>query len=263
MSDCLLDRGYLIRCRGQAGSEIVYLANFVKNNVYVADTTDATGSYSAVADNGDGTIKVTTGAVHGLTVDQTVTLSAGAYDGNYRVVAVDSTTEFSVTAAFTATDTGTWAWYNQTEILIGTSDANGTALTFLKIEQESETANVKENDTRERANGSIVYEQSLALTVFEGDDITTQDDNRTLIDRITRGRFIAVVIGNDGVHKVYGSKNGLRVPEGTAPTGTALGDLSGYIFTLVGKEKDPAFIYDPTGSTAAPVEAFTAFTLPA
>ena len=260
--DCILDRGYLIRCRGQAGSEVVYLANFVKNNAYVADTTDATGSYSAVADNADGTIKLTA-AAHGLTVDQTVTLSGGSYDGNYRVVAVDSATEFSVTAVFTATDAATWAWYNQTEIMIGTSDANGTALSFLKIEQESEIANVTENDTQERANGSIVYEQNLALTVFEGDDITTQDDNRTLIDRITRGRFIAVVIGNDGVHKVYGSKNGLRVPEGSNPTGTTLGDLSGYIFTLVGKEKAPAFIYDPTGSTAAPVEAFTAFTLPA
>lgn len=260
---CILNSGYAIDCRGQSGTEVVYLANFVKNNSYVKDTADATGSYTVVADNGDGTVDVTTAVAHELVAGQVITLSAGAYDGDYHVLAVPTTTSFTINATFGSTDAATWAWQDETEIIIGTSDANGSALVFNKIEQESEVAIITETDTAERANGTIVYEQSVGVTLFVGQDNATQDANRTLVDRISRGRFVATVIGNDGVHKVYGSLNGLRLPEGSRPSGTALGDLSGSVLTLVGKEKDPAFIYDPTGdSSGTPAEAFTPFTLP-
>lgn len=261
---CIIERGHKIECRGQSGSDIIYLTNFVKGNVYVFDTADATGAYTLVADNGGGTILVTTGAPHNLVAGQVITLSAGAYDGDYHVLTVPSTTTFTVTAVFTATDAGTWAWQTETEIMIGTSDANGTALVFFKIEQESEIANVTETDTLERQNGTIVYEQSVGITLFEGVDDAEQDSLRTLVGKLVKGRFVAVVIGNDGVHKVYGSKNGLRLPDGEISTGTALGDLSGAVLNILGKEQNPAFIYDPTGdASGAPAEPFTPFTLPA
>ncbi len=259
----ILERGHKIECRGQAGSQIIYLANFIKGNAYVFDTADATGSYTTVADNGGGTILVTTALAHNLVAGQVVTLSAGSYDGSYHVISTPSTTTFVVTAIFAATDAATWAWETETEIMIGTSDANGTALVFFKIEQESEVANVTETDTHERTAGTIVYEQSVGVTLFEGVDDTEQDALRTLVSNIVRGRFVAVAIGNDGVNKVYGSKNGLRLPDGEISTGTALGDLAGAVLNLVGKEQNPAFIYDPTGdSSGSPAEAFTAFTLP-
>ena len=69
-------------------------------------------SVTAVADAGSGDITVTTSAQHPLYAGDSVTISGTtSYNGTYTVVSRASTTTFTVTAAFVATETGTAAGY--------------------------------------------------------------------------------------------------------------------------------------------------------
>ena len=69
-------------------------------------------SVTAVADAGSGNITVTTSAQHPLYAGDSVTISGTtSYNGTYTVVSRASTTTFTVTAAFMATETGTAAGY--------------------------------------------------------------------------------------------------------------------------------------------------------
>lgn len=67
--------------------------------------TSSINSISAVADNGDGTVRVTTGT-HGYTTGDVVGHeNTTTYDGAYEITVV-STTEYDITATFGATSTG-------------------------------------------------------------------------------------------------------------------------------------------------------------
>jgi len=71
-----------------------------------------TRTVSAVADAGGGDITVTTSAVHPLYAGDSVTITGTtSYNGTYTVVSRASTTSFTVTAAFVATETGTATGY--------------------------------------------------------------------------------------------------------------------------------------------------------
>lgn len=65
-------------------------------------------SITAVADAGSGNITITTSVQHPVYAGDSVTISGTtSYNGTYTVVTRDSTTTFTVTAAFVATETGT------------------------------------------------------------------------------------------------------------------------------------------------------------
>lgn len=267
MNCIVLSSGYKIECGIAGGAKTVWLTNHVTNNSYVKDTGDTTGTYSAVSNAGGGLIEVTAdngSGGHGLQAGIVIELSGGAYDGNYVVESIPSSTTFRVKATFSATDTGSYAFKDQGNKIIGTSDANGTALTFFKFEQEIETIEVSETGTGSIESGTFFTEQNVSMTLFASKDQASEDERRTLIDQLTKGRFVAVVEDNNSVKRVYGSVNGLKLSEGSNNSGKALSDLSGFTFTLQGKEPEISFIYDDTGdSSGAPAEAFTAFTLPA
>ena len=62
---------------------------------------------SAVADAGGGQVKVTTAAAHGYSTDDYVTIVGTTnYNGNYQVDSIGTTTEYYITKAFVATQTG-------------------------------------------------------------------------------------------------------------------------------------------------------------
>lgn len=65
---------------------------------------------ASIADDGGGNILVTTTGAHGLAVGDVITqsnLADAAYEGVFKVLTVPLTTTYTVTAVFTATDTGT------------------------------------------------------------------------------------------------------------------------------------------------------------
>jgi len=266
MNCITLTSGYAVDCGIAGGAKIVWLANHVTDNSYVKDTGDTNGTYSAVSDAGGGLIELTAdngSGGHGLQAGLVISLSGGAYDGNYVVESTPTATTFRVKATFTATDAANYAFEPDGNKIIGTSDANGTALTFFKFEQELETIEVVETGTGSRENGTFFTEQNISMTLFASKDQASEDARRKLIDQLTKGRFVAVVEDNNGVKRFYGAVNGLKLSEGSNNSGKALADLSGFTFTLQAKEPEISFVYDDTGDdSGTPAEAFTPFTLP-
>lgn len=266
----ILGHGHKILGCNTPGVALGWLTNHVPANSFVKDTGDGTGAYTVVADGGvfegNATIIVTGtngGAGHNLKAGQVVALSGGNYDGNYEVVEVPSTTTFRIKAIFAATDAANWALFPGSNKIIGTSDANGTPLVFFRFEQEIETAVGAENFIGDRQAGTGFWEQNITFVLFANKDQALEDQRRTLMNQLLRGRFQGIIEDNGGVQRFYGAKNGLKLSEGEEVTGVALGDLHGFTFTLQGKEPEESFIYDATGDdSGAPAEAFTPFTLP-
>ncbi len=261
--ECItLNSGYALACSGTGGAKKAWLANHKSNNSYVKNTGDSTGTYSVVASGGSGLILITGdngSGSHGLEPGLIVTLTGGDYNGTYSVQTTPTTTTFTVKATFVATDTGAYSY--ESNAIIGTSNANGEALTFYNIEQEIETIQVTCSGTGSIETGTFVEEQTISLTLPASKNQASEDARRTLIDKIVRGRFVVVVQDNNGVKRVYGAVNGLKLPEGKNSAGKALSSLSGFTFTLKGVETEQSFIYDDAGDTSgSPAEAYTAFT---
>jgi hypothetical protein len=267
----ILGHGHKIQGCNTPGVKVGFLANHIPGNKFVKDTGDGTGTYTVVADGGtfegsDSIILTGTngGAGHGLTAGQVIELSGGAYDGKYTVLEVPSSTSFRVRATFAATDAANWALFPGSNKIIGTANTGGTPLVFFRFEQELEAAVVAENFTGDRGAGTGFWEQNITFVIFANKDQALEDQRRTIMNQLIYGRFQAVVEDNSGVKRFYGSKNGLKLPEGESVTGVALGDLAGFTFTLQGKEPEESYIYDDSGdNSGAPAEPFTPFTLPA
>ncbi len=127
-------------------------------------------------------------------------------------------------------------------IIGGTDPATGTILTFETLEQEVETASAIETIVGSTENGTLVFEQAVAITLFGEDDAL-----RTLVMQLGAGRFSVLGLSQQGQHKLYGKQNGLSVNEGEIKSGLALADLNGVTLTLSGKEKEPADLVDLAG----------------
>ena len=134
MNCIVLNAGYKIECGIAGGAKTVWLANHVTNNVYVKDTGDTSGTYSAVSDAGGGLIELTAdngSGGHGLQEGLTIELTGGAYDGSYTVKAVPTANTFRVEATFTATDAANYSFNPEGNKIIGTDSTTGTGDTPL------------------------------------------------------------------------------------------------------------------------------------
>ena len=93
-------------------------------------------------------------------------------------------------------------------------------------------------------NGTTFFEQVLNVTLHK----LTKEDNKEL-KLMAYGRPHVFVETFDGSVLCVGREHGAEVTGGTAVTGTAMGDLQGYILTLTANEITmPNFV---TGATAA------------
>lgn len=77
----------------------------MRNGVEPIGADQAAVAFTAVADNGDGTVTITA-AAHGKLKNQCVAIVGGAYAGIYRILKVPSTSTIVVKATFSATTTG-------------------------------------------------------------------------------------------------------------------------------------------------------------
>ena len=95
-----------------------------------------------------------------------------------------------------------------------------------------------------RENGTTFFSQELSLTLTK----LSKEDNKQL-KLIAYGRPHIFVEDYNGSVWLVGAEHGCEVTGGTAVTGTAMGDLSGYTLTLTASETTlPNFV---AGATAA------------
>lgn len=156
---------------------------------------------------------------------------------------------------------------HEKNIVFGTSTGNmisgydstelGGTLDFKEFEQDIEIAGATETVTVDRATGTRFYEQTVNLTIHYGKVAADNDAIRTTMEQLSKGNMLLMVKENSGIHKMYGTENGLRVTTGAGGTGTSFGDMNGITLTLTGKESEAAQIVDLGATISAPIVAFS------
>jgi hypothetical protein len=93
-------------------------------------------------------------------------------------------------------------------------------------------------------NGSIYYTPEVTFTINK-----LQVAVRNELRLLARNRLLVIVQDNNNRYWVLGAANGLEATAGTAGSGTAFGDRSGYEMTLTGMEPDPMLLIVSTTFT--------------
>jgi hypothetical protein len=106
-----------------------------------------------------------------------------------------------------------------------------------------------------RENGTTFAEQTLTFTL-KNQDITTHQ----IAKMLAYGRPHVVVRSRNGSYFFAGLQHGMEVTTANVSNGTAMGDLNGYTFTMVGQEKLLANFIDVT-SEATLATAFGGATI--
>ena len=89
--------------------------------------------------------------------------------------------------------------------------------------------------TSSRENGTTMYAQTISLQLK---GLSASDNVE--IEALSHGRWVAIVVDNNGAGWIVGRNFGADVTTGTAQTGAAMGDLYGFNITIEAQEKELA-----------------------
>jgi hypothetical protein len=106
---------------------------------------------------------------------------------------------------------------------------------FYKYELVKETSMFMETVTASIQNGTIFYAQELTIVLNK-----LQANTRNEILLLAKNNLVAIVEDKNGKYWYLGQNGGLDITGGTAGSGTAAGDRSGYELTFSGQEKELA-----------------------
>lgn len=106
---------------------------------------------------------------------------------------------------------------------------------FYKYELVKNTGALTETITASVENGTVFYAQELSVVLNK-----LQANTRNEILLLAKNTLMAVVQDANDKYWLLGRYTGLDVTGGTAATGTAQGDRSGYTLTFTGGEKELA-----------------------
>jgi hypothetical protein len=106
---------------------------------------------------------------------------------------------------------------------------------FYKYELVKETSMFMETVTASIQNGTIFYAQELTIVLNK-----LQANTRNEILLLAKNNLVAIVEDKNGKYWYLGQDGGLDITGGTAGSGTAAGDRSGYELTFSGQEKELA-----------------------
>lgn len=107
---------------------------------------------------------------------------------------------------------------------------------FRKYVMENDVANFNETFTTNRQNGTVYYAQVLQMVINK-----LRAAVRNEIKLLAQNRLVAVVETIDGSNWLLGKERGLMLSTGTAASGTAMADRSGYSIDLSADEKEPMY----------------------
>jgi hypothetical protein len=112
---------------------------------------------------------------------------------------------------------------------------------FFEYDLTKATSSMTETLNASIENGSLFYTPEVTFTINKL-QVLVRNELRLL----ARNRLLVIVQDNNNRYWVLGAANGLEATAGTAGTGTAFGDRSGYEMTLTGMEPDPMFLIAST-----------------
>jgi hypothetical protein len=103
---------------------------------------------------------------------------------------------------------------------------------FYKYDLIKETSSFTETITASVQNGTIFYAQELTVILNK-----LQANTRNEILLLAQNSLIAIAEDKNGKYWMLGQAGGLDITGGTAASGVATGDRSGYELTFSGQEK--------------------------
>jgi hypothetical protein len=115
---------------------------------------------------------------------------------------------------------------------------------FYEYDLTKATSSLTETLNASIENGSIYYTPEVTFSINK-----LQVAVRNELRLLARNRLLVIVQDNNNRYWVLGAANGLEATAGTAGTGTAFGDRSGYEMTLTGMEPDPMLLIVSTTFT--------------
>ena len=104
--------------------------------------------------------------------------------------------------------------------------------TFFKYDLVKETSSFTETVTASIQNGTIFYAQELSIILNK-----LQANTRNEILLLAQNSLVAIAEDKNGKYWMLGKLGGLDITGGTAASGVATGDRSGYELTFSGQEK--------------------------
>jgi hypothetical protein len=122
---------------------------------------------------------------------------------------------------------------NADQEIVTVGATGGTVYTY---QVEKNTSNFVENIQASLENGTVVYNQQLNLVFLK-----LQQSTRNQIKLLAQNTNMKVFVEtNEGSIFYLGEDFGMALASGTAESGTAFADRSGYTVVLEGFEKEPA-----------------------
>lgn len=115
---------------------------------------------------------------------------------------------------------------------------------FYKYELVKGTSSFVENINASVENGTVFYQQELTIIINK---LQVAVRNELLL--LAKNYLVAIAHDNNGKYWIMGLLNGMDISAGSAGSGTAQGDRSGYTLTFTGKE--PALAQEVSGSIIA------------
>lgn len=132
--------------------------------------------------------------------------------------------------------------------------ADGGAVTVFQYDLRPNLSSMTVNINSDPATGTTFFEQTLSLSLQK---LTVAQSNELKLISYNRSQ-IFVLDNNDNVF-LLGMDNGCDISGGTAVTGAAKGDMSGFTLELRAEEKDPLIWLDATagpGSGGTPTAKY-------
>lgn len=131
-------------------------------------------------------------------------------------------------------------------VSLGESSGTITAITkvatkiFRKYQLVRETALEEETITGNVQNGTVFFAQKLNV-IINKQSVAVRNE----ILLLATNNLVAIVQDNNGTYRLLGRTLGLRLNDGSASSGTALGDRNGYALNFTGTEPALAPFVDP------------------
>jgi hypothetical protein len=116
----------------------------------------------------------------------------------------------------------------------GITAVTGGTGNFYQVEIPKSGTSFTENFNVSEENGTAFFEQTITIPVQKLSSAKREQIQLIAYNRATR----CVVEDNNGVFWLLGLSRGCTLTAGTTTSGSALGDASGYNFTLTGQEPE-------------------------
>ena len=122
-------------------------------------------------------------------------------------------------------------------IITGSNNGN----TFYEFEQDIETALFNESVNPSRENGTVFYESTVAIKMFNNDATV-----RNTVKALAKAPLSVLIEDNNGEYWVMGTETAVRATEGSRGFGQAYDDMNGAMLTFTYKSAEPVPNVDGT-----------------